>query len=49
LFFEKINKIDKSLAKLTKERGKGPKLRELEMRRRHNKYQRCPEDHKGIL
>jgi hypothetical protein len=30
-FFEKISKIDKPPAKLTKEKGKEPKLRQLEM------------------
>jgi hypothetical protein len=39
-FFEKKNKIDKLLAKPTKESGRRPKFIELEMKKRHhNKYQ----------
>jgi hypothetical protein len=39
-FLEKINKIDKLLVKLTKQKGQRPKLIKLVMKKGyHNKYQ----------
>ena len=44
-FFEKINKIDKPLARLIKKRGRGLKSIKLEMKK--EKLQQTPQKHKA--
>ena len=50
-FFEKINKIDKPVARLIKEKkGRGLKSIKLEMKRRsYNRHHRNTNDHKRLL
>ena len=44
LFFQKTNKIDKSLARFIRKNGRGPKSIKLEMKK---KLQMTPQEYKG--
>ena len=49
-FFEKINKIDKPLARLIKKKGEKGQITQLEMKwRNHNRQHRNTKDHKRLL
>ena len=48
-FFEKINKIDKPLARLIKKKGRKIKSTKLEMKIDHSRQHRNTEDRKRLL
>ena len=48
-FFEKINKIDKPLARLIKKQRDKNQINKLEKRRDHNRQHRNTKDHKRLL
>ena len=48
-FFERINKLDKPLARLIKKQRDKNQINKLEKRRDHNRQHRNTKDHKRLL